>query len=230
MTTLRYSRLVQPISIMALSMVLAACASKPPAPSWQGNAKGASDRALKAYFEGDKRVEDVEFARARAELARTGDPAQLARLELLRCAAQVASLVIAPCSAFEPLAQDATNAERAYARYLQGKALPADLPLLPELQRTAALASANQVGSVLQHADPLAALVAAGVVFARGDATPALVVQAVNTASEQGWSRPLLAWLGVQYKLAETSGRTQEAQRVQRRMELVAPHSANVDR
>jgi hypothetical protein len=40
---------------------------------------------------------------------------------------------------------------------------------------------------------------------------------AVDTASQQGWRRPLLAWLGVQIGLAERAGQEQEAQRLRRR-------------
>lgn len=211
---------------VALCLVLTACGSNALAPSWQSDAKGASDRAVQAYFEGDQRVEQAEFTRARQELARTGDVSQMARLELLRCAAQVASLVITPCAAFQVLAQDATSEERAYSRYLEGKALPSDLPLLPAAQRDVAAVLPSQATTVLRGIDPLSAMVAAGVVFTRGGASPELVALAVDTASKQGWSRPLLAWLGVQRTLAEGAGRTTEAQRVQRRIDLVAPKSS----
>lgn len=206
-----------------LCLALAACGSKPPAPDWQLSSKGASDRAVQAYLKGDLRVQQAEFELARAELGRTGDAANVARLELLRCAVQVASLVLGPCAAFAPLAQDATEAERAYARYLEGKALPSDVPLLPQAQRAVASATPAQAAAVFKDADPISALVAAGVIFSRGEASPALVALAVDTASAQGWPRPLLAWLGVQHQLAQQAGRTDEATRIQRRMDLVAP-------
>jgi hypothetical protein len=43
----------------------------------------------------------------------------------------------------------------------------------------------------------------------------------VDTASSQGWSRPLLAWLQVQARHAESAGDAVEARRVRRRIELV---------
>lgn len=208
-------------------LAVAACAGKPPAPNWQLNAQGAAERAVEAYFEGRTRVERAEFSRARSELARTGDPAQLARLELLRCAAQVASLVLEPCERFDVLAADATPQEQAYHRYLAGRAAPGDIALLPTAQQAAATAAPAQVAALVSaQPDPLAALVAAGVVFARGNATPALVQAAVDKASRQGWRRPLLAWLGVQAEMAERSGATQEAARLRRRMAIVTQEAA----
>ncbi|MGP1683678.1 MAG: hypothetical protein ACTS8S_15275, partial [Giesbergeria sp.] len=171
---------------------------------------------------GRQRVESAEFARARSEIARTGDAAQLARLELLRCAAQVASLDLAPCTRFDALAQDATPTERAYARYLAGRADPADIALLPQAQQAAARAGPEQTAAVIAgQSDPLAQLVAAGARFARGQASPQLVQLAVDTASRQGWRRPLLAWLGVQEKLAEGRGDEPQAARLRRRMAIV---------
>ena len=51
--------------------------------------------------------------------------------------------------------------------------------------------------------------------------TPADVTLAVDTASQQGWRRPLLAWLGVQRQLALEAGQTEVAALAQRRMDLV---------
>jgi hypothetical protein len=44
---------------------------------------------------------------------------------------------------------------------------------------------------------------------------------AVDTASSQGWRRPLLAWLNVQLLLAERAGAVAEAERLRRRIALV---------
>jgi hypothetical protein len=68
--------------------------------------------------------------------------------------------------------------------------------------------------------DPLSRLVAIGVLFQRGGASPEAIALAVDTASAQGWRRPLLAWLGVQLELAETAGDTAAAEQLRRRIAL----------
>ncbi|MCJ0764927.1 hypothetical protein [Variovorax terrae] len=204
----------------ALALLLGACAGHPPAPDWQMNAKGSMERFVVAYFEGDMRVEGAEFAKARAETARTGRVELVARVELLRCASRVASLVVEPCAGFETLRQDAPAAERAYADYLAAQLRPQDIGLLPEAQRGAASAAAN-AATLQAIADPLSRLVAAGVLFQAGRASPAMIAVAADTASAQGWQRPLLAWLMVQARLAEQAGDTAEAARLHRRIDLV---------
>ena len=215
MTALRHL-----LCAVGLATLLAACSSTPPPPDWQMNAKGSMERAVAAYLQGNTRLEALEFARARADVARTGKLELLARIELMRCAARVASLVFEDCPGFAALAQDASAMDRAYADYLAGKALPQDAALLPAQHRdlAAAKTSADAVGTI---ADPMAKLVAAGVLLRSGRAQPAMFAVAADTASAQGWSRPLLAWLNVQVQRAEAAGEGAEAARLRRRIAMV---------
>jgi hypothetical protein len=200
------------------ALLLAACAGGPQPPDWQLEAKGSMDRSVAAYMEGNSRVEMAELGRARAQLTRSGRAELLATAELLHCATRVASLVLdEPCTGFEKLREDATDAQRAYADYLKGQVQPQGIALLPEAQRRAA---AGDAGAVTAIADPLSKLVAAGVMLQAGKASPAVITQAIDTASVQGWRRPLLAWLGVQLRRAEQGGDTQEAAKLRRRIEL----------
>ena len=70
---------------LACAGVLVACASGPPPPDWQADARSAMDDAVKAYLAGDSRGDALAMGQARAALARTGRPDLLARAELMRC-------------------------------------------------------------------------------------------------------------------------------------------------
>ena len=204
------------------------CSTQPPVPDWQINAHSAAQRAVQSYLSGESRTARREFDQARNEIARTGSPALAARLELLRCAAQVGSTVVAPCALFDALRQDAAAPELAYDRYLQGQVQPADVALLPLAQQgvaAALLAGGGQAGSAVAAAlekvdDPLSQLVAAGVLLRTGQASPAVVATALAVSSRQGWRRPLMAWLGLQAERAEAAGDVPEAARLRRRMDL----------
>ena len=206
------------VGIALFAALFTGCADNPPVPDWQANAKTATERSVAAYLVGNARVDTAELARARSEVARTGRADLLARVELTHCAAQVASLVFGPCAGFEALRADAAAPERAYADYLLAKAVPADAALLPAPHRGAA------PGTI---ADPLARLIAAGVAFESGRGDPAVIALAVETASAQGWRRPLLAWLGVQLKLAEQAGAADDAQALRRRIARVEGAAAS---
>lgn len=217
-STSTFSRIALSISVITL---LSACAGKS-VPDWQMNAKTAMERATAAYLEGNLRVETQEFNLARSEISRTGRADLMARIELTRCAARVASLVMEECDGFEKLRTDAAAPERAYANYLAGKITPNDIALLPAQHRTVAGASSDAAAAsaLPDIEDPLARLVAAGILFRSNHATPTVLTVAVDTASAQGWRRPLLAWLGVQLLRAENAGDAAEVERLRRRIAL----------
>jgi len=183
---------------LALTLVLAACSSAAPGPEWQGNASSALAVFQERYLTGDSKGAETEFAYARSQLAATGRADLVARAELIRCAAQVASLVFEPCKGFEALRADAGPGERAYADYLEGR-----------VPRPVA-------------AEPFPRLVAYGVQMRTASVTPEGMAAATDIASAQGWRRPLLAWLGVQLKRAQDAGDSETAARLKRRMELVS--------
>lgn len=210
---------------VALAFLLAACASTPPQPDWQLTAKAALDRSVQAYLQGNSRVEAVEWALARRELARTGRADLLAQAELTRCAARVASLVLEVCDGFVPLAVDAGLEQRAYNDYLSGQIKPTEVALLPEQHRALA-ASTAPLASLKALQDPLARLVAAAVLLQTARAEPAVLAVAVETASAQGWSRPLLAWLNAQLMRAQAAGDLDQIVQLQRRMARISAGSA----
>lgn len=209
---------------IAMAAMLAACGNNPPVPDWQMNAQSSIERSTAAYMTGNTRVEEAEYKRARDALGSTGKVDLIIRAELIRCAARVASLVFEDCAGFDKLAADASPADRAYAAYLSGRASAADAALLPtQHQPVAAATSDTAAASAAQTiADPLSKLVASGVLLRANKATPDVLADAVETASAQGWRRPLLAWLGVQAMRAEQAGDGTEAQRIKRRIDLVS--------
>ncbi len=205
-----------------LALMLAACAGGRAIPDWQLNASSSADSMTAAYMAGNDRVEGAEFARARAAMASSGQVVQVARVELLRCAMRVASLVLDECSGFEKLRADSDAASRAYADYLAGRAPLADAALLPPAQRSVLSAAPQALAAAVASIDdPLSQLVAAAVLLRSGRADPQVIAIAVDTASAQGWRRPLLAWLGVQAMRARQGGDAAEEQRLRRRIDLV---------
>ncbi len=178
-------------------LLLAGCASGPPPADWQLNARGSLAQYERHYFAGESALAEREFASARREIARTGRLDLVARAELLRCAVRAASLEFDDCPAFEALRDEASAQDLAYAEYLAGR------------------------GKHAASDAPLSRLVAAAVQMRSGTASPEAISAAVETASAQGWRRPLLAWLAVQVKRAEAAGDVAAAQRIRRRIELV---------
>ena len=184
------------LAVLIAIAFLSACSSAPVPPDWQLHSYAALGAYQSRYLTGDTRGAETEFARLKNELSATGRPSLIARAELLRCALRTASLELDGCPAFSR--EDAGPEELSYFDFLSGR------------------------GTRAPEDNPLSKLVAYGVKFKTGQIAPADIEAAVNLSSEQGWRRPLLAWLGVQAKRAEAAGDANALARIRRRIALVS--------
>lgn len=208
------------LAVAIAAGLVAGCAQHAPPPEWEQNAHGAATRASEAYLSGEDRVAAQEWRRARDEVARTARPDLLARVVLLECAVRVASLAQVECPDFAPLRDGADPAENAYAEYLEGRAVGAGeaAALLPPAQRAVQAGGAAALAGV---ADPLARLVAAAVLHARGEASPEVARIAIDAASGRGWRRPLMAWLLLAIRQAEQRGDTVRVEGLRQRLRVL---------
>ena len=178
-------------TLVLSTLLLAACTHQPPPPDWLLTARSASEQHARFYLEGRDRLAQSQLQTARAAVSRTGNASAMARIELHACAARIASLQPPACPEFQPLADDAGQAENAYFRYLTGQLAEGDLALLPAAQQ----ATWRNPSSLSDITDPLSRLLAAAVLLHAGRLPPAAGQIAIDTASHQGWRRPLAHWL-----------------------------------
>lgn len=209
---------------LVLAAALSAACSHPTVPEWEERAHEGFEQYQRSYFAGD-RTADRDFRKAADALATTGKPELRARGELIGCALATAALDFERCNAWQSLQADADQADRAYGALLSGRFSGLDAKALPA--QYGALAKATDAvarnDALKRIEDPLSRLIGAGAVFRAGDLSPEGVALAVDTASEQGWRRPLLAWLGAQAGLAEAAGDTAALARIRKRIDVVAP-------
>lgn len=218
---------------VALVVLLSACSSTPPPPTWQANAFGALETYTKAYLSGQQALSADALRQARLEVAQTGRPDVMARLELTRCALEVAGLIKTDCPGFQALAIDAQASDKSYAAFLSGRWQGLDEQKLPLQYRDFfTLASAPgeppsfdagkaSPSHLLKINNPLSQLVAAGILHIRGQLKSQDVAVAAEAASAQGWRRPLLAWLGLQLQAAKARGDVAQTASIERRLSLL---------
>ncbi|MCL2636495.1 MAG: hypothetical protein FWD50_07730 [Betaproteobacteria bacterium] len=202
--------------LLAAAGLLSACAA-PSSPRWLLETDAALAAWREAYLGGDERAAGRELALARREVGRGGDATLMARVELTVCAAQAASLANGDCPAFHPLAADAGAAENAYAAYLAGASFGAEQ--LPASQRQAW--QSGTAADLAAIADPLARLLAAAMLRRAGRLPDAAYALAIDTAAEQGWRRPLLAWLAADRDRLLAGNEAEAAAERQRRIERI---------
>lgn len=189
-------------TLVLSALLLVACTHQPPPPDWLLTARSAGEQHARFYLEGRDRLAQSQLQTARAAVSRTGNAGAMARIELHACVARIASLQPPACPAFQPLAGDAGEAENAYFRYLTGQLAEGDLALLPATQQ----AAWRNPSSLSDITDPLSRLLAAAVLLHAGRLPPAAGQIAIDTASQQGWRRPLAHWLQLEEERLNRAG------------------------
>ena len=211
------------IATISALLLLSACAGGPMPPEWESQSHAYLERFSQQYLEGNARQAERSFAQAKAAVASTGRPELAARVELVRCALGTAALDVEACIAFESSRGDETAEDQAYGDFVGGRLRAQDVSRLPSQYRDVATArdDAARNKAMQQIADPVSRLVAAGALFRLAQLSPEGLSTAVDTASAQGYRRPLLAYLNVQARRAESSGDAAALQSVQKRIDLV---------
>jgi hypothetical protein len=187
---------------MLTAFTLSACGGGTPVPDWQIDAQTAMQRYTRYYLEGQVQRADASFTQARKAVAATGNINAVGHLELVRCGLRTAALDFTPCSGYNQLAALTSDpADAAYARFISGDWQGLNRALLPPQYAAFAAAapdSAEAQRIAVAISDPVSQLIATGLSIRRGKVDDVTLQAAVDTASAQGWRRPLLTYLKLQ--------------------------------
>jgi hypothetical protein len=212
------------VLLVSLSLLLAACGGGPKTPDWKLDSISLIERYKKAELKGQNKLAENYFEQA---LAAAGSAARLeetARLHLTRCATRQASLAFEPCNGYLEFAKLGTAPEdEAYHRFIGGQWDGLDAGKLPSQYRDFAANRdpARNFGIIQKIGDPLSRLVAVSVAVMRKQADDATLKLAAETASEQGWRKPLLVYLKLQETQAGLKGDQAELEKLRARIKLV---------
>lgn len=217
--------------VLAFPLLLAACGSGgPPPPDWKTDSADLVARYQKHALRGENTLAERYFQQAVAATGGAGRVGETARLWLVRCATRRAMLIDDSCAEYAELA--ATEArpdaeDAAYFRFVTLRWQDLDPSLLPRQHRALLRAEAARRHEALTAIDdPLARLLDASLLLMRGEAGPATLSLATETASSNGWRQPLLTYLKLEQAQAATRGDQATEARLARRIRLVEENIA----
>jgi len=212
------------LPVILCMVLLTACGSGgPPPPDWKTDAADSIERYQKHALLGENTLAERYFQQAITATGGAGRVTDTARLWLVHCATRRAMLIDDPCAEYAELARiDPDAADQAYYLFLTLRWGAIDIDLLPKQHRELVRAPADVRPSQLANVDdPLAQLLGASLLVMRLEADAATLTLATETASSQGWRRPLLTYLKLQEAQAKSQGDTAQLERLAQRIELI---------
>lgn len=212
--------------VVLLVLALAAGCGSKPVPDWKTGGFNAMESYKKNFLEGDERKADLYFELAVREIQKSGDPDLLDRVLLTRCALRTAALE--PLSPGDCLLSGwkHTKENENYLAFLREGAGGTDPSLLPPAYRKFADAlEAGNIGplndAVAGIDDPLSRIVASAVAVQAGRFDDRTLELALEAASREGWKKIVLLYLGRLEALSREQGKTEQADRLRRRQEIL---------
>ena len=209
------------------ALLLAGCGAKP-APVWIAAGHKQLETFKQDFLIGrEPTITQIHFRKALDEIKKGGDAGLLGKAWLTRMALQVAVREELEESEYlKTEAAEAAPANRNFYRFLKGDVATVDVSLLPEPYRPFWMAfssgdAAKTAVSIAAIEDPLSRLIAAGLAVSHRLENDAMLQIAVETASLNGWKRPLIVWLERLQSSCEAAGDAAKASTIRSRIELM---------
>ncbi len=208
---------------LLIALLLSACGGNPPAPDWKKDSISLIGKYTKAELKGENKLAERYFEQALDAAGSAGKLEETARLHLIRCATRRASLSFELCAGYAELAKLSPNAyDETYHRFITGQWEKVDSSRLPAQYRDFfSNQDAARHAALAKITDPLSRLIAISVATQHKQADDATLTLAADTASEQGWRKPLLVYLKLLENRASLTGDNTRTQALRTRIKLV---------
>ncbi|HPD57518.1 MAG TPA: hypothetical protein P5294_10350 [Smithellaceae bacterium] len=196
-------------------------------PEWKETAFRDIENYKKSFLTGKQNAADVQFNRAREAIASGNNLNLLAKLYLTKYALQRAALEDFNDGEFLRINRlHPVSANLAYYNFLMGSVNAKDANFLPDqyaglIKPLRNKDAAKGLEELLAIDDPLSRLIACGVWVKHAPYDDYILKLGVNTAAEQGWKKPLWAYLNALQKYYFQTGETAKANEAKEWLELL---------
>jgi hypothetical protein len=212
--------------LLACFFLLAGCSAKS-VPDWIKTSHNQLESFKKHYLRGSDRLAEIDFQKTVSEIKSGGDLQLLQIAYLTRYALMVAVLESFDDKDYRKLEAVEPHSENiSFHAFLQGAFDRVDEQYLPPQYRQFLRAFKNGKQSDIDLAitaieDPLSRLIASGLAVQKQFYHEKTILTAIQTSSEQGWKKALLAYLQKLRDFYTSINEQKKAVATQQRIDLI---------
>jgi alkylhydroperoxidase/carboxymuconolactone decarboxylase family protein YurZ len=215
------------ICLMLFTFLLVGCGSSKPVPEWTDASVNQLENYKKSYLSGKERIAEAYFDKAVDEIKSSGDLDILARAYLTKYAVQVAVLEAFDdgeylrIEAVEPVSQN-----KNFYGFLKGAFDNVDENQLPQqyegFLRAFKSGKKETIAREISKMDnSLSKLIAIGLLVKKDKDDEIDLQLAIDIASQNGWKKALLAYLGRLQSFYKTNKEPDKAAHMEERIKLI---------
>ncbi|KQC10307.1 MAG: hypothetical protein APR62_02015 [Smithella sp. SDB] len=213
--------------ILVLMVFICACGSRQQFPDWKETAFRNFENYKKNFLNDREGVSEPHFVKVKQALSDGNDLNLLAKIYLTKYALHTAVLEDFDDSEFVRINKlEPGKSNIAYFNFLKGNFTAVEDNFLPSIyssfvkiarnkDTTKAFAEVNSID------DPLSRLIACGIWIKHFSYDENILQLAINTSAENGWKRPLWAYLIKLQKYYLDHGETAKAQNINKRLDVL---------
>ena len=212
--------------LLTTLIILGGCGSKP-VPDWKNVSFNHMKHFKRCFLSGEERKADIFFDKAIDEIKKSGKLDILAKAYLTKCALRAAMLEEIECCEFITIEKVKSNRENEnYYSFLTGNLDSVDRQILPPRYRNFLTALKNSKIDKINDEisgieDPLSRLIATGISVKNNQYNEYTLKIALSVASNNGWKKPLLIYLGKLKSSYERNKEIEKAKKVQQKINLI---------
>jgi hypothetical protein len=214
------------LPVIVLIFLICACGSKQ-IPEWKDTSSKQLERYKHYFLINKESTSEPHFVKAKKSIARSNDLNLLGTAYLVRYALYISVLEDFDDTDFLRINKLQPNANNfSYYNFIKGNFLAADNSLLPaHYNKLLKLAQNKDLGiaatEISSIEDPLSRLVACGVWVKYLPYDDHILQIAINTAADNGWGKPLFAYLTKLQQYYLDHNETVKAESIKERLELL---------
>lgn len=215
------------VTISILILFLFGCGGAKQIPEWMNVSFSQLENYKKNYLIGNDRIAELQFNKAVDEIKKSGNLEILGRTYLTKYGVHVAVLETFDDKDYLRIdALQTVGQNRTFYHFLKGSFDKIDETLLPKhyegvLKILRKGKSENAAHEISKMEDPLSKLIAAGLLVQNNIYDEGILKIAIDTASQNGWKKALLAYLEKLLLFYETKKETEKAANITQKIQLI---------